>query len=230
MIRVVGLAAHGLDDETAAENLRVFAHIVADDIRVVHPHVQADGALFLEVAPGGDGHGIVAAGAHLDHEKRIPQQTRVEHRPRQAVGRVAAVVFGGGQDGAAAAGRVDHGAAGAHGNAQGFFDQSVFARLQSRHRHLVVHGAVRDHVHRADVGMRQNLVQVGEDQGLVPEEALHLARPELGVLASYIAYRHQVDIADAAVLQHPVGHDVAVAHAATADDAERDLFHKSSSF
>ena len=226
MVGVVGLAAHRLDDETTTENLRVLPHIVADDIAVVHPHIQPNGPLFLQVPPGGNGHSIIAARGHLDHEEGFAQQPRIEHRPRQAVGRVAAVVFGRGQDGAAATGGGDHGLTGAHGDPQRLFDQGVFARLKSRYCHLVMHGAIRYYIHRTYVRACQNLVQIGEDQGLAPEAALDLACPEFGILAPHIAHRHQIDIADAAVFQHPVGHDVTVSHAAAADQTKGNLFHK----
>ena len=121
------LAPHRFDDETAAKYVRVVPHVVLDDVAVVDAHVQANGPLLLEMAPRRDGHGVAATGRRLYHQKGIPEQAGLDDGPRQAVGRVAAVVFGRGQHGIAGAGRVDHGLAGAHGNAEGLFHQRVLA-------------------------------------------------------------------------------------------------------
>ena len=71
-------------------------------------------------------------------KKGSPEQAGLDDGPRQAVGRVAAVVFGCGQHGIAGVGGVDHGLAGAHGNAEGLFHQRVLAGQKGRHGHLVV--------------------------------------------------------------------------------------------
>ena len=87
-------APHRLDDEAAAEDVRVVPHVVLDDVAVVDAHVQANGPFFLEMAPRRNGYAVAAAGRCLDHQKGVPEQAGLDDGPRQAVGRVAAVVFG----------------------------------------------------------------------------------------------------------------------------------------
>lgn len=93
----------------------------------------------------------------------------------------------------------------------------MLARLQHRHRYLVMHRRIGDDIHRRDIGVLDHLVDIGKDQRRAAEESLDLSPAEIGVLGVQIAYRHQLNIADAALFQFFIGQYMAVAHAAAAN-------------
>ena len=71
MIGVVWLATHRFNNKPPTKNLAIFTHVVADNIGVVHPHIQADRAFLLEVSPRGNSHGITTAERCLNHKVGI---------------------------------------------------------------------------------------------------------------------------------------------------------------
>ena len=75
----------------------------------------------------------------------------------------------------------------------------MLARLQHRHRHLVVDRRIRNHVHRCDIRVGHNLVEGSEHQRRAAEKTLYFALAQIRVIGIEVTDAHQLDIADAAV-------------------------------
>ncbi len=143
----------------------------------MNARIHTDGALFLEMTPGGDGHLVGSAAGDLHHHEGIADETRVEDGFDQTIRWVPTVIFGRGEDRSTVRCGVNQRPTGPDGNAQRFFDQSVLSAGEGGNSDLVMGRSIGHDVDGEDVGIRDDQIEVGRQ--LVPNTAKGLAGTSL---------------------------------------------------
>ena len=69
----------------------------------------------------------------------------------------------------------------------------MFTSQKHRHRDLVVDRGIRGHVHRRNIGVCHDLVEIGKDQRSTTEKSLDLPLAKICILGIEIAYGSEFD-------------------------------------
>ena len=219
--RALAAAPHRLGDQAGAIHGGDVAEVVADDVGIVHADIEADAAMGTGVAPGRDHDAVVPAHGDLRHQVHVAEQAGLEHGAGQPVGRVAAEIFRGGQQRAAVRGGVDHGAAGAHGQAERLLAQHRFARREHRQHHGEMRGDVGGHVEGSDAGVGDGIIQTNVDGRPAAQQALGGIGRTRGALRAGVADRDEVDRGESRRGQGGKAKNMPLPHAAASDEADR---------
>ena len=213
-----GVVTHLLKETSLGVDTLDLAHEIFHNVSKVDADIQQHAALILLVTPDRDEHLVaLRADRGVDHKARLTNNATVDECFGQAVNWVAAVVFGHAHHQLFISGSLAHDIAGAHRQADRFFDHGVKAVVDRLHRQRMVKagcGGNIDCLHP----QRGQIIHLADNGGPLAKVFGGLIGQRFGIFQHRVAGADQVKLVEAGAMQFGQAIHVAVAHAAAANN------------